>query len=131
MSLQHAHGDQKKHTLNGQLLIENREMEEHQTAQKACEKIDIEALAARIRSAQPPPKKLTRRDAIEALKPTLQAALATGHTPASLTELLMQAGLKVGVRTLTSWMGAPRRGAVKKPPREQRVRDGGECKTTQ
>ena len=82
-------------------------MEQHQDAQTARKKIDIEAISARISSEPPPPKELTKRDAVEALRPALVQALAAGHTAVSLSALLLKDDLKVGARTLALWLNAP------------------------
>lgn len=67
-------------------------------------KLDIEAMKVRITTAPPPEKKLTRREAFEALKVSLQQRLADGHTPASLSTLLRADGLVIGARTLATWL---------------------------
>ncbi|MEP7295244.1 MAG: hypothetical protein ABI702_03585 [Burkholderiales bacterium] len=88
-------------------------MDQHQDSQTANKRIDIEAMRARISSTPPPEKKLTRRDAIEALKPELVEALANGHTPTSLSAVLRTDGLKVGARTLASWLNVSAASASK------------------
>lgn len=79
-------------------------MDQHQDAQTARKKIDIKAIAARISSEPPPDKEMTKREAVEALKPELERAIADGHTAASLSALLQKDGLKVGARTLALWL---------------------------
>lgn len=91
-------------TCNRLTLTEGIAMEQHHDAQTAHKKIDIEAMSARIRSASPPAKELTRRETVEALKPSLLEAIAFGHTPTSLATLLREDGLKVGARTLALWL---------------------------
>ena len=101
-------------------------MEQHQNMQAACITINLKALAERISITPPPPRKLSKRDAIEALRPALLKALASGHTSASLASILLQGGLKIGVRTLASWTAAPRAANKKKSARIQQASNGGE-----
>ena len=74
---------------------------------------ELEAIAARIRAAPPPPKKMTKRQKIEYLKPTLLKAIADGHTSASLAMLLALGegtdAVVIAERTLEEWLGLPKR----------------------
>jgi hypothetical protein len=80
------------------------DFDQHQEPQAVRSQFDLERISARILSAQPPARRPTNREAIEALKPTLAAALNAGHTPASLAALLKQDGLKIAPRTLATWL---------------------------
>lgn len=67
----------------------------HVKTQTGC---TFESLAVAIESAAPPPKKMTVKDTLAALKNQLLAAKKRGHDAASLTSVLQAGGLKVSQR---------------------------------
>jgi hypothetical protein len=79
-------------------------MDQQANVQTPRRNIDIESLAASIKAAPPPPKELTKREAVQAVMPEIRDAMASGHTAASLSFVLQQDGLKVGARTLALWL---------------------------
>lgn len=60
----------------------------------------LDALIYAIKSAPPPPKKMTKGDTLLALKKELLAAQKVGHTAASLATVLQSNGFKVSTRAV-------------------------------
>lgn len=79
-------------------------MDQQSNVQTPRKKINIESLVASIKAAPPPPKEMTKREAVQAVMSELRDAMAGGHTAVSLAAVLQQDGLKVGARTLALWL---------------------------
>lgn len=78
--------------------IENAEVR----AQNVQQNYTLESLSIAIKSAPPPPREVTKKEALIELKKDLLAASKNGHTPASLVEVLRCAGLKVSQRAVAN-----------------------------
>jgi hypothetical protein len=97
-------------------------MEQQSNVQTPRKNINIESLAASIKAAPPPPKELTKREAVQAVMPELRDAMAGGHTAASLSAVLQQDGLKVGARTLALWLAGGDAAASKQRSKKKAAR---------
>lgn len=61
---------------------------------------DLELIKAELAQLPPPPRSLTKAEALRELAPELARMQASGHTAASIAAALSSRGLKVSVRAV-------------------------------
>ena len=82
-------------------------MNAQKMTQKLLDQTRILELENALKNAPPPPRKLTQKETLAELAPTLRAALSRGHTFESLVAVFGAEGTKISARALAHALRVP------------------------